>query len=218
MRLFQKIISYFIPITLKKVSSEYSGDIEINIIDGKKVMDTESSNYSFGSLQKILFKALKFIQFNQEFSKVLVLGLGGGSIIPTIREDFKSNAKITLIELDEKIIEIAKNEFLINHYSNIQIIHADAFNYVADCKDTFDLIIVDLFIIDTIPTVFTKEDFIKNLIQLMNPSSYLIYNTMRKTLPPTTFKLMYETFEKNTKKVNLLKLIQGSNDLIVAKK
>lgn len=218
MKLLQKIISFFIPITLKKVHSIHSGAIEINMINGKKVMDTKSSNYSFGSLQKILHKALKFIRFNPNFKSILVLGMGGGSIIQTLRDDFQSDAKITLIEWDEKIIEIAKNEFSVHQYSNIQIIHADALTYVENSNESFDLIIVDLFIVDTIPSVFTNENFIIALIRLMNTSSYLIFNTMRKTLPPADFQLMYETFRRNTEKVDVLKLIQGSNDLLIAKK
>ena len=107
----KKLLSYLFPITLKKVNSEINGKLEVNLINGKKTLDTPTSNYSYGALQKVLHKGLSIIKFDSNVKKVLVLGLGAGSIIDTIRNDFKSAAYIELIENDPEVIKIAKDEF-----------------------------------------------------------------------------------------------------------
>ena len=85
----------------KKYTSKISGELEINLVGGKKVLDTKSSNYSYGSLQKLLHIGLEEINFDDIVQNVLVLGMGGGSIVETIRIDFKSKAFIELVEIDE---------------------------------------------------------------------------------------------------------------------
>ena len=88
----KRILSYLYPIQLKKYYSPINGKIEVKLIDGKKILDTQKSNFSYGSLQRILRYGLKKIDFNMDTDRILVLGLGGGSIIQTIREEFNSNA------------------------------------------------------------------------------------------------------------------------------
>lgn len=51
--MIKKIFSYFYPIRLKLLESAINGPIEINLVDGRKTLDTKSSNYSYGSLQLI---------------------------------------------------------------------------------------------------------------------------------------------------------------------
>ena len=168
---------------MKKHVSPLNGTIEINMLDGKKTVDILNTNYSYGVLQKILHKALKHINFGYEIKTVLVLGMGAGSIVETIREHFYSQAFIELVEIDAQIISIAKEEFEIEKFDNISIVHADAYEYVQQSNKKFDLIIVDVFVVDTIPEKFTTKPFIDAICSLVNQTGYIIYNTMQTTLP-----------------------------------
>jgi hypothetical protein len=96
----KKILSYIFPFRLKNYYSKINGPLEVNLINGKKILDTRWNNYSYGSLQKILHKGLSQIGSPENYERVLVLGLGGGSVIQTIREDFKSNAFIELVDIE----------------------------------------------------------------------------------------------------------------------
>ncbi|MEN8136071.1 MAG: polyamine aminopropyltransferase [Thermodesulfobacteriota bacterium] len=82
--------------------------------------------------------------------KVLLLGAGDGL---AIRELLKHDEvkEVTLVDLDRKIIELAKN----NHYitslnqrslfsDKVNIVISDAFSFLADNTEPFDLIICDL--------------------------------------------------------------------------
>ncbi len=214
----QKILSYIFPIRLKKYYSKVSGQLEINMIDGKKRLDARNSNYSYGSLQKILHQGLIEVKFPNGIERVLVLGLGGGSIIQTIRDDFKSNIFIELVEIDPKMIAIAVNEFEIIQFDNISIIESDASDYLKICKDTFDLIVVDIFITNTIPQEFTDSKFIKSLIPHLSQNGKILYNTMKHTMGREVFNEIKEFFSKEGLRVKVLANVEGSNDIIIAEK
>jgi spermidine synthase len=212
----KKLLSYLFPFVLKHYTSSINGRLTINLVNGKKILDTPRSNYSYGALQKVLHKGLAELPFTSDISSILVLGLGGGSIVPTIREDFNSSAFMELVDMDAEIISIAKNEFAIEQFGNINIVHSDALEYIKNTTHTFDLIIVDLFIVDTIPEVFTQPEFIDHVVYHLAPNGKLIYNTMRKTLPIEVFNRIKESLLAKDLSVKILQQVEWSNDLIIA--
>ncbi|MFA6923429.1 MAG: fused MFS/spermidine synthase [Bacteroidales bacterium] len=214
----KKAFSYIIPFRLKSYTSKINGNLEINLINGKKTLDTNKSNYSYGSLQKILHKGLLEIGFSKNIEKILVLGLGGGSIVQTIRKDFNSSAFIELVDIDSEIISIAINEFEINRFKNINIIHSDASDYLKNNNDTFDLIIIDIFIINTIPEIFTEIKFINSLTTHLNPNGKIIYNTMKETMTHELFSKIKNNFLEEGLKVKVIEKVEETNDLIIAEK
>ncbi len=46
----------------QKIRSKYSGVLEINYVNGKKVLDSKNTSYSYGNLQKVWDKVLQKIQ------------------------------------------------------------------------------------------------------------------------------------------------------------
>ena len=214
----KKFLSFLFPIAQKKLTSKISGELEINFVDGKKVLDTKSSNYSYGSLQKILHRGLEEINFDDTFQSILVLGLGGGSVVETIRKDFKSKAFIELVDIDETVIAIAKEEFGIEAYGNLKIIQSDAADYLKKTNQKFDLIIVDIFIISIVPRQFTENDFLNELITHLSPNGKIIYNTMCETMPETEFNRIKSTLSKDGCRIKVLEKVQQTNNLILVTK
>lgn len=211
------LLSFLYPVRLKNYSSRFSGNIEINLVNGVKMIDTKTSNYSYGSLQKVLKSGLKAINFGNDYRNILVLGMGGGSIVPTIRHDFRSDAHITLVDIDEEIIAIAQNEFDLLKYSNLKLVHADAYSFMENQHASFDLIIMDVFIIDRIPEAFQSETFLKLLIKTLSPKGSLIYNTMRLTLPDDILLNMRNFLIPEFNEVYVLEAVNGTNNLLLAK-
>jgi len=214
----KRLLSYLFPISFKKYDSPVNGTLELNLVNGKLVLDTKFSNYSYGSLQRILHTGLQAIKFNNNIRRVLILGLGGGSVIQTIRENFKSDALIVAVDKDPKIIDIAINEFNINRFKNVTIIQDDALSYIENSSDTFDLIIVDIFIGDTIPKIFTEVQFINSTVHHLNTDGKLIYNTIRNTIQSETINQIKNTLLNLNCKVRILESIEETNDLIIAEK
>lgn len=170
----KKILSYIWP-TTQRYTSTYNNTLEVTYIDGKKLLDTQNANYSYGSLQKILEFGISKIDL-QNTKNILLLGLGGGSVIKSLREKFKYRKNIVAVEIDPQVIKLAKDEFEITASEKLQIIQDDAFQYIKNTKKKFHLIIVDLFIDTKVPAVFYEEEFCKNLKKLIEVNGYLIFN------------------------------------------
>lgn len=211
----QKILSYLYPIRLKEIHSLVSGRVELNLVDGRMILDTDDANYSYGSLQKILHRGLQELNFPSNIQRVLVLGLGGGSIVETIRVHFKSDAFIELVEIDPAMVSLANDIFKINQYANLRIVCADATQYVKESHAGFDLIVVDLFVNHTIPEYFTQSDFLLQVKQLLLPGGRILFNTFNPTMPTGKLDEMKLVFEGSGLKTHVLRNVLLTNSLII---
>ena len=94
--------------------------------------------------------------------KVLLLGLGTGSNPRLIRRLYP-HALITAVEIDPGMVEIAKKYCGLNKIYNLEIIIADAYDFVKENKNDFDLTLVDCFDGKYIPTKLERLDFYQDL-------------------------------------------------------
>lgn len=175
-----KFFSYLLPINVIKRKSSVSNSIEVTWNNGELVIDSKNTNYSYGSLQRILKKGLKYIGYDRvkKFDKILVLGVAGGSVIKTLVDDVKYKGQIIGVEIDPEIIEIANTYFKINEIENLEIVIEDAFEFVLRTKDKFDLIIIDVFQDTKMPSFLFEAHFIQRVNSMLNTNGFILFNTM----------------------------------------
>ncbi|MCX7650720.1 MAG: hypothetical protein N2050_09235, partial [Flavobacteriales bacterium] len=81
-----RLLSYLWPLSYR-VPSPLSGTLELNLINGRLRLDSAEANYSYGALQRVLEEALHRV-WQPTWHKVLVLGLGGGCVVESLRRKF----------------------------------------------------------------------------------------------------------------------------------
>ncbi len=209
----KKLFSYIYPVT-KKISSKYSGELEVTWFNGKKHLNSKNANYSYGSLQKILKIGLQKINLSN-CKEILILGMGGGSVIKTLRDHFNYNNKITAVEIDPVIIKIADEEFEIRESKNLKIICDDAHLFMQLNTKKFDLIIIDLYIDTKVPDVFLEVPFWKNLI---NATSTILCNASLELNCNDNLTKIDQFLKSNNFHVDFYEKIDGSNTLLIANK
>jgi spermidine synthase len=157
-----------------------SKTLEVTWNNGELVLDSKNTNYSYGSLQRILRKGLKYIGYDRikKFEDVLILGVAGGSVIKTLVNEVKFKGKITGVEIDKDIVEIANNYFKLDEVKNLELIVDDAFEYVLKTKEKYDLIIIDIFQDTTMPNFFFEDFFINRINFLLKTEGFILFNTM----------------------------------------
>ena len=175
-----KFLSYFIPINVYKKNSAVSKTLEVTWNNGELVLDSKTTNYSYGSLQRILRKGLKYIGYDRikKFEDVLILGVAGGSVIKTLVNEVKFKGEITGVEIDKDIVEIANNYFKLDEVKNLELIVDDAFEYVLKTKEKYDLIIIDIFQDTTMPNFLFEDFFINRINFLLKTEGFILFNTM----------------------------------------
>lgn len=168
------LFSYIWPIT-RRIPSEFNGVMEVTYSHGKKVLDSKNANYSYGPLQEILEFGLTKVDL-KSVDNLLLLGLGGGSIIKSLRETFEYKNQIYAVEIDPAIIQIAKVEFGISESWNLKIIHDDAFLFTKTSRRKYQLVIIDLFIDNKVPPIFYQKEFCDRITRLLSPQGSFIFN------------------------------------------
>lgn len=175
-----KFLSYFIPINVMKKNSSVSNTLEVTWNNGELVLDSKNTNYSYGSLQRILRKGLKYIGFERikKFENILVLGVAGGSVIKTLVEEIKCKGQITGVEIDKEVVEIGNKYFKLSEIKNFDLIIDDAFEFVLKTKSKYDLIVIDIFQDTTMPNFLFEDFFINRINFLLNTDGFILFNTM----------------------------------------
>ena len=110
------------------------------------MLDSKNTNYSYGSLQRALRKGLNYIGYNRikNFDDILVLGVAGGSVMKTLVNEIHFEGKITGVEIDPQVIDIANEYFDLKEIKNLNIVIDDAFEFVLKTKEKYDLIVIDI--------------------------------------------------------------------------
>ncbi|WBO83566.1 spermidine synthase [Hymenobacter yonginensis] len=173
----RRYLSYLIPLT-RTTTSAINGPLEVTWYRGRKLLDTRHANYSYGSLQRVLRYGLLFVA-PETARQLLLLGLGGGSVVETLRKEHPAAGHLTAIELDPTIIQLAATEFNIQPGPDLAIVCADAFAWVRTAPAaSFDLIIIDLFIDLDLPAGLRTEDFWQQVWRLLTPGGRVLANTL----------------------------------------
>lgn len=178
--MIQKLFSYLYPIKIFKKNSARSKTIEVTWTNGELVLDSENTNYSYGSLQRILRYGLRNIGYDKvlKMDHILVLGVAGGSVIKTLVDEIEYKGKITGVEIDPDMIQIANQYFNLNKIKQLQIVIDDAFEFVLKTKDRYDLIIIDIFEDTNMPNFLFEKFFSERVCFLLKDRGFVLFNTM----------------------------------------
>ncbi len=210
----KKLWSYVWPQTTKIVS-DHNGVLEVTYYQGKKMLDSKNANYSYGSLQKILEFGLDKIDISK-LNSVLLLGLGAGSAVHSLRHKYQYPQKITAVEFDKKVIDIAKHRFDVQESHHLQIIHQDAFTFIQEHKQQYDLVMVDVFIDQKVPKPFYSQVFCEYLYNTISPKGNLIFNLGMEQYDEVLQKKVAQYFLSKPCKVHLHQRVLKTNNILIA--
>jgi spermidine synthase len=219
--MLKKVLSYLFPQIVFSKSSKISNELSVILVDGQLQLNTENANYSFGSLQRILEKALTRIGKTEieKMKSILVLGVAGGSVIQSLQNKFGFVGQLIGVEIDQNVIDLANDYFGLSDYKNVTIIQADAQLYIKQNTAFFDLIIVDIFIDTQMPSFLFEADFIKNTQNALQKNGYLVFNSMVKTEQDKNRNNSYTAyFAPKNFHVTRLPLLERFNEVFLVKK
>lgn len=218
--MLKRLLSFFIPVNIHKKNSAISQKLEVTWNNGQLVLDSKNTNYSYGSLQRILRKGLHYIGFERikGFSEILVLGVAAGSVIKTLTEEIHFRGNITGVEIDPAAIEIANKYFDLDKIHNLEIVIDDAFEFVLKTKKKYDLIIIDIFRDTEMPNFLFEDFFINRINFLLNVNGFILFNTMTLTKKDFDRNQQYRTKFSSNYSVRMYPKVEVHNELFTIKK
>lgn len=219
--MFKKWLSYIVPINIMTEKSQWSKTLEVTWANGELVLDSAHTNYSYGSLQRILRIGLNKIGFDRidKMNHILVLGVAGGSVIKTLVNEVNYNNKITGVEIDSQVISIAKKYFELDKVNNLELVVADAFEFVLKTKEKYDLIIIDIFQDLAMPNFLFEAFFANRILEILQSKGIILFNTMCLTDSDNKRNRAYQDlFDDELTTVQTIPRVESHNELIIVEK
>ncbi len=176
---WKKWWSYISSVHIESTQSDFNEELHVYYSRGRYQLITKNAIYSYDDLYvnfKVAFKRLNIQKIAPK--KILLLGLGLGSIPFMLENKFNTKAQYTAVEIDEAVIYLANKYTLSELKSPVNYICNDAMSFVNICEEQFDLICMDIFEDDIIPKQFETKDFLYSLKKLLNPNGIVLYNRL----------------------------------------
>src|SRR5262249_32318989 len=111
-------------------------------------------------------------------ANLLILGLGGGTIAALAAARW-GHLPITGVERDPAIARLALQEFGLAAAPHVQVIVADAFAYVRECRERFEAIAVDLYVAGKLAHGVLGGAFLRDISHLLTPEGTVSFNLWR---------------------------------------
>ncbi|KXJ50794.1 MAG: spermidine synthase [Colwellia sp. Phe_37] len=163
---------------------------------------------------KMLFSSLLL---NPNPERILIIGLGGGSMSNALHEIFPS-ANITNVEIDPAVIKVARSYFNFIENEQVNAIVQDGRIFVKRAtikKQQYDWIILDAFNGDYIPEHLMTQEFLQETKQLLSTNGVLAANTFSVSdlyhYESATYKSVFGDFFNVKRKSSSNRIILASN-------
>lgn len=209
---YKKVFSYFHPIFLTSTNSLFNDTIGLYLYKNQLQLATDLVLYSDGKRYlpfRIAFKKISSTKL-QACQKILILGGGLGSIAQILNSFYpRKDRDYTIIEIDKKVADWGNVALKRSGIIRAEYIIDDAFQFVLNTKEKFDLICVDVFINRDVPEKIQSEEFLNALKNCLTPNGIWIMNYVinnKKEIPALqeTLNKVFQPVEKVCRNQNVI--------------
>jgi len=187
---------------LEKIYSPINGEIlVVEDLFGRREVMIGRVAQSGGLAEKLWREGIGEILRDKDIKdmkklRVLILGLGVGTLAKLVTKRHPLDAEIVGIEIDPLVVELGKKYFGLGEIPNLKIVVGDAISLVQSSKfntstssvlsraksrdkvQSFDLVIVDLYLGQEFPKEAESEDFLRRLGKLANKGGLVVFNRL----------------------------------------
>ncbi|MFA5959758.1 MAG: hypothetical protein WC785_04510 [Tatlockia sp.] len=149
----------------------------------------------------------------------LMLGLGGGGIAHALKP-YLGEQKLTIVEANAQVIALARQFFGVDTLTNVDIVHAEASDFLSQSNQCFSSILVDLFTDNHFPQGCSNALFFSHCKRLLEPAGVLAVNLANAREHWPVFQLLRDQFARSTLTIpvprssNLIVLAQKSDTIL----
>lgn len=140
----------------------------------------KQSAMDLGRPENLILSYTRFMMvgflFNPNALQILCIGLGGGSI-PRFLLHYLRHCRVDVVEIRQKVIEIAHEFFLLPTDNRIRCFQEDGIEFVSKSTDrAYDMILVDAYNQNGLAEGVIRDRFIESCISRMNRSGIFCIN------------------------------------------
>ena len=119
--------------------------------------------------------ALTGLALSVEPRRILVVGLGGGTLPAFLRRHYP-DAAIDAVDIDPEVAFVAREYFGFKEDARMRIHVADGRKFIEDVREPYDAIFLDAFGSDAVPSHLTTQEFLQAVRRAVTPGGVVIGN------------------------------------------
>jgi len=146
--------------------------------------------------------------------RVLVVGLGGGSIPMFLRKHYPK-ATIDVVDIDPEVVQVAKKFFGFREDSRMRVHTADGRRFIEQCRQRYDIIFLDAFGTDSIPQHLATVEFLRSVRRALTPRGLVASNVWSR-LRNRQYDAMVRTYQEAFSELYVIRIEGAGNVILIA--
>jgi spermidine synthase len=122
--------------------------------------------------------------FRPDAKRLLLIGLGGGSIPKKLQKEFPS-LEIDAVEIDPEVIQIAKSHFNVRESKNLRLHAQDGRLFLTRTQNQYDIILLDAYYTDAMPFHLATKEFFQLAQKKLTPNGIIVANLISAVTGPS---------------------------------
>jgi len=149
-----------------------------------------------------------------EPKRVLVVGLGGGSI-PSFLHKHYPKTRVDAVEIDPVVVEVAKQFFGLNEDETLKTYVQDGRQFIEERPNTYDIIFLDAFGSESIPYHLATREFLQAVRRSITAQGVVladVWGPGANRLYPSMVRTYQEVFDE----LYVLEVQGSANRILIA--
>jgi spermidine synthase len=177
---WQKLQSLFYPVSIRNSPGTGQPAPELFYYHGRYMLATANAVYSDGAYYRPLVAAFTSPVLKPclaAVQRVLVLGTGLASAVHVLHR-YGYHPHFTLVEIDAQALDWAMEFLPAESAGQVVPVCANAAEFIEADKETYDLIIIDIFLGLEVPEFVTQSHFVARCKARLLPQGCVVLNYM----------------------------------------
>jgi spermidine synthase len=124
------------------------------------------------------------LTFRPDAKKILIIGLGGGSIPKKLQKEFPS-LEVDVVEIDPEVIQMARDQFKVRDGKNLRLYAQDGRLFLTRTTNLYDIILIDAYYADAMPFHLATREFFELAQRKLTSNGIIVANLISAVTGPS---------------------------------
>jgi spermidine synthase len=158
--------------------------------------------------------ALTGMALCEEPRRILVVGLGGGTLPAFLRRHYP-DAVIDAVDIDPEVALVAREHFGFREDDRMRIHVADGRKFIESVRQPYDAIFLDAFGSDAVPGHLTTQEFLRAVRRAVTPGGVVIGNVWDRAYN-RLYDSMVRTYREVFDELYVVGVVDSGNRILFA--
>jgi spermidine synthase len=154
------------------------------------------------------------LALTREPSRILVVGLGGGTM-PMFLRKYYPNAHIDAVDIDPEVVHVAREYFGFKEDERLRAHVGDGRQFVERAREPYDVIFLDAFGTRNVPPHLATIEFMRAVRKAVKPTGVVVGNVWGRGANPL-YDSMVRTYQEAFDELYILDVLGTSNKILLA--